>query len=107
MSEVSRARVFGPLAEYGDGFREELDRLGYTLSSREFKMYELAGLSRWLGLVGLGVGDINEHTLLIFFEWFVVDRGTSPGLTALMPLLKGLKTLLLLISPPSPMAKPI
>ena len=39
MREVSRALVFGPLAEYSDGFREELDRLGYTLSSREFKMH--------------------------------------------------------------------
>ena len=91
MREVSRALVFGPLAEYSDGFREELDRLGYTLSSREFKMHELAGLSRWLGLVGLEVGDINEQNLLTFFEWFVVDRGTSPGLTALMPLLNWLR----------------
>ena len=38
MQNVPRARVKGPLAPLADGFRTELDRLGYTDLSREFKI---------------------------------------------------------------------
>jgi hypothetical protein len=47
-SEVARARVPGPLAPFADGFRAELDRLGYRLNSRESKVNEMSRLSRWL-----------------------------------------------------------
>ena len=45
---IGRKKVPGPLARLADGFRAELDRLGYTPSSREFKLAEVAKLSAWL-----------------------------------------------------------
>jgi hypothetical protein len=47
MQSVSVARVSGPLAPFADGFRAELDRLGYTPASREYKVNQMAGLRRW------------------------------------------------------------
>ena len=52
MGMVGRARVTGPLAPFAEGYRMELERLGYTASSREFKVYEMARLSRWLEKAG-------------------------------------------------------
>ncbi len=60
-SEVARARVPGPLAPFADGFRAELDRLGYRLNSREYKVNEMSRLSRWLGGRGLGAGDLDDE----------------------------------------------
>ena len=45
---IGRKKVRGPLAGLAGGFRAELDRLGYTPSSREFKLAEMAKLSIWL-----------------------------------------------------------
>jgi hypothetical protein len=58
-SEVARARVPGPLAPFADGFRAELDRLGYRLNSRESKVNEMSRLSRWLEGRGLGPGTLT------------------------------------------------
>ena len=55
---IGHTKVPGPLAGLADGFRAELDRLGYTPSSREFKLAEVAKLSAWLESRGLGAGDI-------------------------------------------------
>ena len=43
MQTVYVARVSGPLAPWADGFRAELVRLGYTPSSREYKVNQMAG----------------------------------------------------------------
>ncbi len=45
MGTNPHARVRGPLAPFADGFRQELDRLGYTPLSREYKVGEMARLS--------------------------------------------------------------
>ena len=42
---IGHTKVPGPLAVLADGFRAELERLGYTPSSREFKLAEVAKLS--------------------------------------------------------------
>jgi hypothetical protein len=55
---IGHTKVPGPLAVLADGFRAELERLGYTPSSREFKLAEVAKLSAWLESRGLGAGDI-------------------------------------------------
>jgi hypothetical protein len=49
---IGHTKVPGPLAVFADGFRAELERLGYTPSSREFKLAEVAKLSAWLEAVG-------------------------------------------------------
>ena len=91
MQNVPRARVKGPLAPFADGFRAELDRLGYTASSRECKVYELAGLSRWLDSRGLGVADISEAEVASFFVAFGAGRETTPTPWAMRPLLEWLR----------------
>lgn len=52
MQSVYLARVSGPLAPFAEGFRAELDQLGYTPASREYKVNQMAGLSRWLDAEG-------------------------------------------------------
>ena len=42
------AKVTGPLAEYADGFRAELFRLGYTPLTAACQIRLTAHLSRWL-----------------------------------------------------------
>ena len=65
---VGHTKVSGPLAVLSDGFRAELDRLGYTPSSREFKVAELARLSAWLERRGLGVSDVCSARLEEFLD---------------------------------------
>ena len=64
---IGHTEVSGPLAVLADGFRTELERLGYTRSSREYKLAEVARLSAWLEKRGLGVGDICSARLQEFF----------------------------------------
>lgn len=89
MQKVPHARVKGPLAPFADGFRAELDRLGYTLFSREFKIHEIAGLSRWLEGEGLGVGEISEARVASFLAVFGTGRRT---VLAMRPLLVWLRS---------------
>ena len=52
-TKPSRPEVTGPLAEYADGFRAELVRLGYTPLSAACQMRLMAHLSRWMTAEGL------------------------------------------------------
>jgi hypothetical protein len=45
---IGHTKVSGPLAVFADGFRTELERLGYTRSWREYELAEVARLSAWL-----------------------------------------------------------
>jgi hypothetical protein len=45
MEMIGHTKVAGPLAVLADGFRAELDRIGYTPSSQEYKLAEVAKLS--------------------------------------------------------------
>ncbi len=92
MQNVPRARVKGPLAPLADGFRTELDRLGYTDLSREFKINQVAGLSRWLDGEGLGVGDITELRVSAWLGVFGAGRRKQPPTVwAMRPLLAWLR----------------
>lgn len=58
LTSPSWARVDGPLAPYADGFRAELERLGYTPLTAATHVRLMAHLSRWLapeGRRGAGV----------------------------------------------------
>jgi integrase/recombinase XerD len=90
-SEVARARVPGPLAPFADGFRAELDRLGYRLNSRECKVNEMSRLSRWLGGRGLGAGDLDDEVAGAFLADFGKGRRKPPTLLALGPLMGWLR----------------
>src|SRR5712664_2451425 len=52
-TKPSRPEVTGPLAEYADGFRAELARLGCTPLSAACQMRLMAHLSRWMTAEGL------------------------------------------------------
>src|SRR5680860_486053 len=83
MGNARWARVSGPLAPYAEGYRIELQRLGYTPSSTEFKVNEMSHLSRWLEGNGLGVGDVATATVVAFLT-------RVPTLRAMKPLLEWL-----------------
>jgi hypothetical protein len=87
MSKVPRCRVLGPLAEYADGFRAELDRLGYTALSREYKVNQVGRLSRWLAAQRLTVSDLDEARLAAFLTTMATSRRRPPARAAMKPLL--------------------
>ena len=90
-SEVARARVPGPLAPFADGFRAELDQLGYRLNAREHKVNEMSRLSRWLEGRGLGAGDLDDEVAGAFLADFGKGRRKRPTLLALRPLMDWLR----------------
>jgi site-specific recombinase XerD len=79
------------LAPFADGFRAELDRLGYTPLTREYKINQMASLSRWLEGQSLGVGDLNGCWARAFSVEFLAVRGRPLGSRALRPLLVWLR----------------
>lgn len=88
MSELSRARVVGPLAPHALGFGRELAGHGYSPHTAADLLHLLAHLSRWLGERGLDVGGLTEERVGCFLR----DRaaaGYAHHLTprALRPLL--------------------
>jgi site-specific recombinase XerD len=91
MSKVPRCRVLGPLAEYADGFRAELDRLGYTAMSREYKVNQVGRLSRWMAAQHVGVGDLDRLRLAAFLATLATSRRRPPTVAAMRPLLDFLR----------------
>lgn len=91
MRSVPRARVRGPLASFADGFRVELERLGYTPLSRESKVNEMALLSRWLEREGLAAGDLDDGRVEAFLADLGARRQRALTLRAMRPLLGRLR----------------
>jgi len=52
-------KVTGPLAEYADGLRAELFRLGYTPLTAACQLRLAAHLSRWMAAEGLSTQDLD------------------------------------------------
>lgn len=104
---IGHTKVPGPLAVLADGFRAELDRLGYTPSSREYKLAEVAKLSAWLQSQGLGVGDICTAQIQVFLDGLAARCGRAPTLVAMRPLLGWLRGQGLAASDPPPAAGPL
>ncbi len=104
---IGHKKVPGPLAVLADGFRAELDRLGYTPSSREFKLAEMAKLSAWLESRGLGAGDICRARIEEFLSDLAARPGRAPTLVAMRPLLAWLGRLGLARDDPSPAPGPL
>lgn len=104
---IGRTKVSGPLAPLADGFRAELDRLGYTPSSREFKLAEVARLSAWLERRGAGASDVCSARL----EQFLADQAARSGrartLVAMRPLLGWLRDQGLCGDDPAPAPGPL
>lgn len=101
---IGHTKVSGPLAVLADGFRAELERLGYTPSSREFKLAEVAQLSAWLQMRGLGASDICSARLEEFLADLAARSRRAPTLVAMRPLLTWLRGLGLCADDPPPLA---
>ncbi|KXF55743.1 integrase [Rhodococcus sp. SC4] len=61
------ARVRGPLAPYAEGFRVELERLGYTPLTAATHVRLLAHLSRWLAREGVEASGLTPATVDAYF----------------------------------------
>ena len=61
------ARVRGPLAPYAEGFRVELERLGYTPLTAAKHVRLLAHLSRWLAREGVDASGLTPATVDAYF----------------------------------------
>ena len=61
MSEVSKVRVRGPLAEFAPLVEEEARHYGYTPLTTAGVLRLTANLSRWMEARGLGAGDLSAE----------------------------------------------
>jgi site-specific recombinase XerD len=61
------ARVEGPLAPYVEGFRGELERLGYTPLTSAGQVRLMAHLSRWMIAEGLAVSALTQAGVDVYF----------------------------------------
>lgn len=61
MSDRRFAPVRGPLAPYAAGFREELERLGYTATSAGHRMSQFRQVSRWLEEQRLSPSEFDDE----------------------------------------------
>ena len=78
MRKLPHCRIRGALAEYADGFRAELDSLGYTAWSREYKVNQASRLSHWLVDQDLAAGDLDDARLASFLATMATSRRRPP-----------------------------
>lgn len=77
MRRAWRVRVEGPLATYAEGFRGELERLGYTPGSAELQMRLASRVSSWLEREGLGADALTAVAVdRMVLSW---RAGAAPG----------------------------
>src|SRR5712692_8771791 len=105
MRVPSRLQVTGPLAEYADGFREELIRQGYQQTSAANHLYLLAHMSRWMVSQGLNPGELTPARVEEFLgarraDGYVI-RLSQQGVA---PLLGYLRALGVVPTPPEPVS---
>ena len=94
------ARVDGPLAPYAEGFRSELERLGYTPLTAATHVRLLAHLSRWLAREGLDVSGLTPARVDTYFaERRAAGYVGHISGRALQPLLGYLRRLAVLPAP--------
>ena len=66
-TKPSWPRVAAPLAEYAEGFRTELTRLGYTPLTTAGQMRLVSHMSRWLASEGLDMTELTSSTIETYF----------------------------------------
>ena len=97
--------VTGPLAEYADGFRAELARLGYTPLTAACQLRLIAHLSRWMTAERLSARDLDMEAAE---QYFATRRSAGYAnertVEALGPLLGYLRAL---GAAPLPPAEPV
>lgn len=93
-TKPSWAQVTGPLAEYADGFRAELFRLGYTPLTAACQIRLAAHLSRWMTAEGVSTRDLDMPTAERYFaarrRAGYANERTTEALGPLLGYLRGL-----------------
>ena len=93
-TKPSWAKVTGPLAEYADGFRAELFRLGYTPLTAACQIRLTAHLSCWLTAEGLAAQDLDMPAAERYFAARCLagyaNERTTEALGPLLGYLRGL-----------------
>jgi integrase/recombinase XerD len=68
ISMVSWVQRGGPLAEFAEGYREELACRGFTANSVVTHVVLMGQLSRWMTGAGVAVGDLSPARIEEFFD---------------------------------------
>jgi len=99
----SRECLRGPLALYGPGFRDELNRFGYSKSAANRQLQLMARLSAWLEDEQLDVCELATARVEQFFEARCAERYANL-LTprAVAPLIGHLRRTQVMCDPPVP-----
>ena len=104
-TKPSWPKVTGPLAEYADGFRAELARLGYTPLTAACQLRLIAHLSRWMTAEGLSAQDLDMPAAERYFaarrSAGYANERTVEALGPLLGYLRGLGAV------PLPPAEPV
>lgn len=103
MGRTGRVSIAGPLAVFADGFRAELERLGYSPFTAEDQLRLMAHLSRWLDDGRLGDGELTParaQEFLVYRQACGHSHRCSPqALAPVLGFLRGLG-----VAPPAPPA---
>lgn len=92
MGKVSWDRKGGPLAQFADGYRDELARLGFTMNSVVTHVVLMGQLNRWMTQAGLGVDALDPARIDEFFDGCRAGGQTRvPTARVLAPLLAHLR----------------
>ena len=63
---IERVMIVGPLAVFADGFKGELERLGYSRFTAVEQLRLMAHLSRWMEEAGFDVAELTPERALAF-----------------------------------------
>src|SRR5258706_6948193 len=94
MKKSAEVAVFGPLAPFAEGYRQELLGWGYSAWTTVSYLYSFARVSRWLAELELSAADLDpEHVLRFIAErpggrQGDVARATPRGLMSLLGYLR-------------------
>ncbi|HEY7961199.1 MAG TPA: tyrosine-type recombinase/integrase [Solirubrobacteraceae bacterium] len=94
MKNPSRARLFGPLQEFGAGFVGELECLGYSPVGATLQVRLMARVSGWMQAEGLVAGGLSDDVVERFLEAHRAaghrDYVTTRAVAPLLAYLRGL-----------------
>jgi integrase/recombinase XerD len=92
---VSSVVIVGPLAPFGDAYREELMVRGYASRTVVNELRQVGRLSCWLQVSGLRVSDLSRARVEEFLATrrAAGQRATGPGLLCLLDVLRSVGAL--------------
>lgn len=102
MAEVAKAKVFGPLSGFAEGFADYLSGLGYAPTSVVLRLNMLNHLSRWLAAEGVQPVGFDAGMIERFVNARRLDHVDLSSARALVPLLAFLRSVGAIPDPVAP-----